>query len=361
VDGQHAAMSPFRFFFCILVFLVGAGASFVIPFVREGAGDQAAVVFGAYFATMVGASLVTFRVDAIRHWRYGVPVTSALYLLSFVIMGTLPAPFGFILGRALEGVAVGMRMPLLFRDAMTAEAKARDWMIAAMNSLYAIGYVGGPFLASLVLLAVSPRNALIGFGVVTVVFSVAMEAARPGGALGLERDDAHVLPPISRFTLLLVAKFFYGFLLVSITAANRPKLFSNDISIVFLVLAVVFMIGQSIATWLVAHASIDALGLRLALLLSVLCVAFALRPGTLTLLGAALIQANLFFVGFRAIGTKPADSKTYALFAALSDPGSALGAFAGRLGTNGAYLVALVALVPALLHLTKRAAASHRD
>jgi len=354
-------MSPFRLFFCVLLFLVGAGVSFVIPFVREGAGNQAALVFGCYFATMVCASLVTYRFDALRHWRYGVPFASVLYLVSFVVMATVPAPFGLVAGRTLEGIAVGIRMPLLFRDAMTAEAKARDRMLAAMNSLYAIGYVIGPFIAKVVLAVASPRVALIGFGAVTVLFSVAMEAARPGGVLGLEREETHSPPPIDRFTLLLVAKFFYGFLLVSITAANGPKLFSDDISILFLVLAVVYMLGQVLGTWLVKRSSIGVLGVTLATLLSLLCVALALRPGTLTLLSAAFVQATLFFVGFRAVGTRPSDSKTYALFSALSDPGSALGAFAGRMGVQGAFAVALVALIPALLRVARRSRPSHRD
>jgi predicted MFS family arabinose efflux permease len=188
-----------------------------------------------------------------------------------------------------------------------------------------------------------------------------MEAARPGGVLGLEREETHSPPPIDRFTLLLVAKFFYGFLLVSITAANGPKLFSDDISILFLVLAVVYMLGQVLGTWLVKRSSIGVLGVTLATLLSLLCVALALRPGTLTLLSAAFVQATLFFVGFRAVGTRPSDSKTYALFSALSDPGSALGAFAGRMGVQGAFAVALVALIPALLRVARRSRPSHRD
>jgi hypothetical protein len=84
-------------------------------------------------------------------------------------------------------------------------------------------------------------------------------------------------------------------------------------------------------------------------------VAFAIHPGTATLVVASLVHAALFFAGQRVVGDKPSDSKTFALFSALSDPGSALGAFAGRLGTSGAFLVALVALVPVALGLRSRA------
>jgi MFS family permease len=309
---------------------------------------------------MVIAELVTYRFDAIRHWRFGVPVTSLLYAVSFAVMAFVRAPLGLVVGRALEGLSAGARMPLLFRDAMTAEAKSRDRMLAAMNSLYAVGYVSGPFVADVALLGMSSGAALVAFGALSLVVGVAMEASRPRG-MGLEKEEKHTPPPLQRFMLLFVGKFVYGFLLVSITSAGRPHLFSDRVSVVLLVLAIALMVGQGIGVRLVARAPIDVLGVRITVALAPLCVAYAIWPGSVTLIAAALVQGALLFVAVRAIGMKASDSKTYALFSALSDPGSALGAFTGRLGTNGALVVAVVALIPALLRVAAPEPASHRD
>jgi MFS family permease len=317
-------MPLFRFFYFVLLYIVGAGASFVVPFVREGAGQQAPLVFGLYFAAIVVAELVTYRFDAIRHWRYGMPVSALAYALSFVVMASLPAPGGLIVGRVIEGLAIGVRVPLLFRDALISEPKVQGRMLVAMNSLYAIGYVTGPFVADLALAVASRKAALVGFGVVGLVVSIAMEASRPGDA-GLEPDLPAHPPPLHRFTL------------------------------VFLGLALVFTVGQTIAARLAARFAITRLAPWFSSGLALACVAFAFHPGTTTLALAALAHAALFFAGQRVVGDRPSDSKTFALFSALSDPGSALGAFAGRVGVSGAFVVAVVALVPASLGLARRA------
>jgi MFS family permease len=346
-------MPLFRFFYFVLLYIVGAGASFVVPFVREGAGQQAPLVFGLYFAAIVVAELVTYRFDAIRGWRWGMPVSACAYALSFVVMASLPAPGGLVVGRVLEGLAIGVRVPLLFRDALISEPKVQNRMLVAMNSLYAIGYVTGPFVADLALAVASRRAALVAFGVLGLVVSIAMEASRPGEA-GLEPDQPAHPPPVHRFTLLFVAKFFYGFLLVSITSSKGPRFLTDRVSLVFLGLAVVFTVGQTIAARLAARVPITRLAPWFSSSLALACVAFAVHPGTTTLALAALAHAALFFAGQRVVGDKPSDSKTFALFSALSDPGSALGAFAGRLGASGAFVVAVVASVPVALGVVRR-------
>jgi MFS family permease len=298
-----------------------------------------------------------YRVAALRHWRYGVPVCAMVYALSFVMMAILPAPGGLIVGRLVEGLAIGVRVPLLFRDAMAAEPAARNYMLVAMGSFYGIGYVAGPFVADVSLAVLSRGQALVGFGVLTLAVSVALEAARPG-SMGLEPDESTVTPTTHRFTLLFVAKFFYGFLLVSITAADRPHLFADRISVVALGLAVVFTLGQTLAARLAAYWRVETMAPWFALGLGVACVLYALQPGSTTLIAAAFVQAGLFFIGQRVVGTKPADSKTFALFSALSDPGAVLGAVAGRLGTKGAFVVALAALVPVAFGATRRVGAT---
>jgi MFS family permease len=350
-------MGLFRFLYCALLLHVGMGASFVLPLVREGAGHQASLVFGLYFGAIVLAELVTYRVAAIRHWRFGVPASAVVYMASFVIMATVPPPGGLIVGRVIEGLAIGVRVPLLFRDAMTSDPKSRDRMLVAMGSLYAVGYVTGPFVADLALSVLSRGTALVVFGSVSLLISVAMEAVRPGG-VGLEHEEPADAPPLRRFTLLFVAKFFYGFLLVSITAAAGPRLFSNRISFVFLGLAVVFTLGQSLAARLVGRVPLDVLAIWFASGLSLGCVAYGVWPGSVTLILVAFVHAALYFIGQRVVGLKPADSKTFALFSALSDPGSALGAISGRLGTRGAFVVAAVALVPIALEATRRTRAT---
>jgi hypothetical protein len=123
-------------------------------------------------------------------------------------------------------------------------------------------------------------------------------------------------------------------------------------------MAVVFTVGQSFAARLVGRVPLAELGTLFASGLSLGCLAYGVWPGSATLILAAAVQAALYFIGQRVVGVRPADSKTFALFSALSDPGSALGALSGRLGSRGAFVVATVALVPIALEVARRARAT---
>jgi MFS family permease len=259
-------------------------------------------------------------------------------------------PWSLVAGRALEGLVAGISLPLMFLWV----ARGRGFgtpgqRISIFNALFALGFVVGPPLVSLLVRLSSSRGALVALGLPFPLLALALAVAQPQGCA--EETSARLTAPASwfdSFYLLFLAKCSYGFLLSYITSELADALAPLGISQILLLLSAVFIVGQALANPLLRRIGGPTARMQGALLLvfAVLLLGLRLTGAAWLLFPAGLVHSLVLFVGVLLAAQNPGSAREFALVNSLSDPGMILGAAFDGLGANGLFALAALALIP---------------
>lgn len=334
-----------------LVFLHGAFASGMIPVMNVALGTDAPVAFTLYFAGMVVGQVAVWRVGALAKPGHALAGYELLFAGALFYMAALFTPVGFLSGRFLEGIGSGMTLPLIFGHVV----RLTDWgaaekRVASMNSAFALGFVAGPAMVRGIDPLLGTRGSLVTFGALFAACALWLGALRPRGfdepdPSEAERDaTTRGLAGVALFFPLFAAKTTYGFMLAFVSGNAQTFWPALGVVWLFLVLSVIFVIGQILGTRILRAVDKRHLVIALPALLAATMTWFALTDGELALFAVALVHSVLALVGYHEFSGIPESARRFALFNVLSDPGMILGAGLAWLGLRGAFGIVAVGL-----------------
>jgi MFS family permease len=348
--------------FLVLAGIVLAEGVFVggiLPLIHETAAGLAAWIYATYFAGLVLGQLAVVRWPGVSSARYAYPACVMLFGAAAWLMGhgLAVSPTALIAGRALEGLAAGLGLPLAFATALAlpafGDARRR---LAIFNSTMAVGFVAGPPVVAALLGRVLPGDVLAGAGLLFLGLALLAGWCLPA----VEAGEAGALTfPAGWFEdsfTLFLAKCFYGFFLASMAGSLVMALHPLGVAQAMVLVAVVFVVGQAGATQVARHVPFEHQRVYVPLLLSAVLLGVAVWPAWI--LAAALVHSWLLYVGY-AGAIQPGGARAFARINLASDPGLLLGALLAGAGSWGLGGLAALGLLP-LLQVCRRPAALFR-
>lgn len=347
--GRRAGVASAVLFF-VFVYSLGASTSMAVPLIANRAPEKAPAIFAAYFFCVVFGQLCVYRYPALATSRGLMLLVRAVLLGAFSLMALMPSAWGLGVGRAIQGLAGGIVILQAFQEAMRrVDPAAQERSVALLSSFYAVGYATGAIVGDVLLSLAGATLGLLGFGIAVFVLSLLHTARIPSPRLA----PANPAPPaediraswFERFSILFIAKLFYGYVLTFLTAHRGIPGFTTPLWLLILALSVFFAGGQILGARVARSRYAPLIGACASLGMGASLFWFYRQPAPLPLGLFALLQSILYFEGVRVSGIKPKDLRSYALYNALSDPGMACGAILsgqGFLGFAGAAVLALV-------------------
>lgn len=350
-----------------LVFLHGAFAAGMVPVLNRQLGDWAPPAFALYYGGMVAGQLAICWIAALTRSRRALGWFELLFAGALLYMGLTLSKLGFVSGRLLEGIGSGLTLPLIFLGVL----QLRGWgsterRIAFMNSSFAIGFAGGPFLAAAGVAWAGTGRLLLLFALAFGVCALGISLRPPAPPLP-ESNQEQAPPGLARFWPLFLAKIGYGYFL-SVLAGHAQTLFPDlaertatltdfarripgleeaefAVPWVLLALGLVFSVGQGLASPLVRRTG-PGPWLRVApLVLAAGALGLALTQRGEWVFLMSLGHSFLVLLGYRLLAVSPDGPRTFALFNVATDPGLVIGALLAGLGATGAWGLCLAGLL----------------
>ena len=351
-----------------LVMLLGALAqgvfvSGILPVIQRAAPDHAASIYALYFAGLVAGQLAVIRFTRLGAHRLHYPAAEAVFGAAIALMASGWGGWAasLTLGRALEGLAAGISLPLGFATLIRVPGLgSTERRIALYNTLFALGFVAGPPAVSAWLEAGNGPTALLrGAGALFVAIAALLALTVPPAA---PEDPETVDAPtdwLGSFYSIFLAKTFYGFFLPYMATTAIHQLRPLTIGQAMAGFSLVFVAGQVLGTLLVKRLPAEHLRAYVPLGLALVLPAVFLGAGPPWLVAAALAHSLLLFVGYLEAAAQPAGARAFARTNVLSDPGMLLGALLAGVGPMGMLPIAALALAP-LVRAARRPAADVR-
>jgi MFS family permease len=252
--------------------------------------------------------------------------------------------------RMLEGLSMGLAMPLAFEMIVQADSKLKvAQKILFLNLANLLGFILGAPLFDLLTGQGEAGWLFVGIGAVTFCFGLVLHFSKMPSvvepAVELKPEVALQGRWTERYFFNFLAKLFFGYLLTMIAVDAGFLPFS--LRMIPVVLAAVFFIAQVILVQVLKRTSVTRLEVPIVVLLS---LSLALHLGTgsyLWILLAMGFQSMVQFVGLEKISETPQTSKEFALINSMSDPGQILGAAICQFkGVSPEVWIMLVALLP---------------
>lgn len=338
-------------------FLHGIFASGFIPILHQELEKGAGVAFSVYFLGLLLGQLVIFRFRSFssKRWHFG--LYEVLFGGSLVVMGIFASPMMLTVGRGLEGLVGGFATPLLFAQLVNAPCDLpAEKKIVRYNATFALGFVLGPVIVEVLIKWIdSYRPCLIILGSVFMLLSAFLAFKLP--ELKQENDEDLRLSKLfagetwfEKFYSLFYSKSFYGFLLSFLTAYATVFFGKMPIFVLTLAMAVVFVVGQQVASRTVHYFNTLTLEIILPISVGLAVVVFWYTHWPGMFFVSAFLHAYLLFIALLHFTKHIESGREFALFNSMSDPGMVLGATLAYYGLNAAFVLVALSFLPLLYY-----------
>lgn len=335
-------------------FLHGVFSSGFIPILNKALGEESTLAFAIYFfGLLLGQIFIYLFPKLNRASLY--PICEIFFGASLIFMAIFDNEWGFTVGRFLEGLSLGLALPLLFASLINLPVfNTIGRRIVIFNSAFAIGFVAGPLLIGVLLRLMHHQFILGSFGVAFVIIPISLIFMSMPPLMEDKSKDLSLKKIFTqtnwfdKFYTLFLAKCFYGFLLSSAASylMNYVTPYHPELSLegVMLIFSGVFIVGQIMAERILSFYPKQHIEVYLPLVMAILLCSFYFTHNPYLILFAALCHSFLAFVGYLNFGLKASSAREFALFNSISDPAMIIGSLLAGYQLSGVW--GIIAFMP---------------
>lgn len=337
----------------LLNFFHGIFASGFIPILNQVLKDQSTFAFSLYFFGILLGQILVFKYYWFSKTKLRYPVYEVLFGFSLLFMAIFSDKTGLTVGRFIEGIAAGLALPLIFSNVIQInELGSLGKRVTIFNSVFAVGFVLGPFTVAFSLNFVSYQNCLAFFGLLFIIITLPLFFMYLPAIQKQDESELSLKRIFSsgnwfeKFFTLFLAKSFYGFLLAFTTGYLMSYIHSLSIAQVMFIFALIFITGQIITENTINFFPKQHLEVYVPLLMAGLLILFFFTLNPYIVFGAALLHSILAFIGYLNFGIKVGTGREFAFFNSISDPAMVIGSLLAGFGVYGIWGLVLLTPLP---------------